>query len=152
MRRLSGVLLAGAILILPAFSQSALAQEKAPPKTTYTGDVVLAAYTINPGKEADYEKVIATLKDALAKSSKPEAKQQLAGWRVVKMAKPMPDGNIIYTHVITPVPGADYNILQVLYATFTDPAEQKELYELYRGAFAANLGISTGAVAADLGK
>ena len=68
------------------------------------------------------------------------------------MSKPMPDGNIIYTHVINPVPGADYNILQVLYATFTDPVEQKELYELYRGAFAANLGISTGAVAADLSK
>ena len=41
----------------------------------------------------------------------------MAGWRVVKMSKPMPDGNIIYTHVITPVAGADYNILQVLYAT-----------------------------------
>ena len=43
MRRLSGVLLAGAILILPAFSQTAFAQA-APQKTTYTGDVVLAAY------------------------------------------------------------------------------------------------------------
>ena len=68
------------------------------------------------------------------------------------MSKPMPDGNLIYTHVITPVAGADYNILQVLYATFTDPAEQKELYEMYRGAFAANLGISSGAVAVDLSK
>jgi len=56
------------------------------------------------------------------------------------------------THVITPVPGADYNILQVLYATFKDPAEQKELYDMYRGAFAANLGISSGSIAADLSK
>ena len=64
----------------------------------------------------------------------------------------MPDGNVVYTHVITPVPGADYNILQVLYATFTDPAEQKELYELYRGAFASNLGLSAGTVAVDLAK
>ena len=77
MRRLSGVLLAGAILILPAFSQSAFAQ--APPqKTTYTGDLVLAAYVVNADKVADYEKVIATLKDALSKSERPEAKQQLA--------------------------------------------------------------------------
>jgi hypothetical protein len=68
------------------------------------------------------------------------------------MSKAMPDGNIIYTHVIVPVPGADYNILQVLYAVFTDPAEQKELYEMYRGAFAANLGISSGTIAADLSK
>jgi hypothetical protein len=83
MRRLSGVLLAGAILLLPAFSQHALAQS-APQKTTYTGDVVIAAYVVNAGKEADYEKVIATLKDSLAKSPKPEAKQQLAGWKVIK--------------------------------------------------------------------
>ena len=46
MRRLSGVLLAGAILLLPAFSQHASAQN-APQKTTYTGDVVLAAYVVN---------------------------------------------------------------------------------------------------------
>ena len=43
MRRLSGVLLAGAILMLPAFSQTAFAQAAPPQKTPYTGDVVLAA-------------------------------------------------------------------------------------------------------------
>jgi hypothetical protein len=36
---------------------------------------------INPDKTADYEKVIATLKDTLSKSEAPEAKQQLAGWK-----------------------------------------------------------------------
>ena len=39
--------------------------------------------------------------------------------------------------------------LQVLYATITDPAEQQKLFELYRGAFAANLGVSFGTIAAD---
>ena len=82
----------------------------------------------------------------------PEAQQQLAGWKVVKAAKPMPDGNIVYTHVIRPVPGADYSILQVLYGTFTDPTEQKSLYDLYVGAFAGNLGLSSGTVVADMSK
>ena len=85
MRRLSGVLLAGAILLLPAFSQEAFAQQ-APQKTTYTGAAVLAAYAVNADKVADYEKVIETLKDALSKSSRPEAKGQLAGWKVIKNA------------------------------------------------------------------
>ena len=152
MRRLSGVVLAGAILMLPAFSQNAGVQAQAPQKLTMEGDLALWSVAIRPDKTADFEKILMKVKEALGKSSAPEAKQQLAGWRVVKMAKPMPDGNIIYTHVITPVAGADYNILQVLYATFTDPAEQKELYELYRGAFAANLGISSGTVASDLSK
>ena len=152
MRRLSGVILAGAILLMPALLHNAGVQAQAPQKLTMDGDLALWSVAIRPDKTADIEKILGKVKEALGKSAAPEAKQQLAGWRVVKMAKPMPDGNIIYTHVINPVPGADYNILQVLYATFTDPVEQKELYELYRGACAANLGISTGAVAADLSK
>jgi hypothetical protein len=152
MRRLSGVILAGAILLSPAFMQHAGVSAQAPQKLTMEGDLALWSVAIRPDKTADYEKILAKVKEALSKSEAPEAKQQLAGWRVVKMSKAMPDGNIIYTHVITPVAGADYNILQVLYGTFKDPVEQKELYEMYRGAFAANLGISSGAVAVDLSK
>jgi len=152
MRRLSGVVLAGALLMVPAFSQSAAVYAQAPQKLTMEGDLALWSVAIRPDKTADYEQILGKVKEALGKSAAPEAKQQLAGWKVLKMSKPMPDGNIIYTHVITPVAGADYNILQVLYATFTDPAEQKSLYDLYRGAFAANLGISSGGIAADLSK
>ena len=156
MRRLSGMVLAGAMLMLPAFSLSGHAQEAAAQpaanKTTYNADAVIVMYAVNPGKDADYEQVLAKLRDALNKSTAPEAKQQLAGWKVIKASKPMPDGNVIYTHVISPVAGADYNILQVLYGTFTDPTEQKTLYDLYRGAFVGNLGISSGTVVADLSK
>src|SRR5688572_29496613 len=116
MRRLSGVLLAGAILLLPALSTNAQAgQAAAPQKFTMEGDLALWSVSIRPDKTADYEQILTKVKDALTKSQAPEAKQQLAGWKVIKATKPMPDGNIIYTHVITPAPGADYNILQVLY-------------------------------------
>jgi hypothetical protein len=152
MRRLSGVVLAGAILMSPALSHNAGVSAQAPQKFTMEGDLSLWSVAIRPDKTADYEKILAKVKEALTKSPMPEAKQQLAGWKVMKMAKAMPDGNIIYTHVITPVAGADYNILQVLYATFTDPVEQKELYDMYRGAFAANLGASGGMIVADLSK
>ena len=151
MRRWSGVLLAGAILVLPAFSQSAFAQA-APQKFTMDGDLALWSVAINADKTADYEKILSRVKEVLSKSSTPEAKQQAAGWRVMKMAKPMPDGKFIYTHVITPVPGADYNILQVLYTMVTDPAEQKTLYELYRGAFGSNLSLASGAIVMDMSK
>jgi hypothetical protein len=145
--------LAGAILVLPALSTGALAaQQAAPQKFTLEGDIALWSVAINPDKTADYEQVLAKVKEVLMKSEAPEAKQQAAGWRVVKASMPMQNGQIVYTHVITPVAGADYNILQVLYATITDPAEQKTLYDLYRGAFAGNLGISSGTVVADMGK
>ena len=151
MRRLSGVLLAGAVLILPAFSQSAFAQA-APQKTTYTGEVVLAAYTVNPGKEGDYEKVIATLKDSLMKSPRPEAKQQLAGWKIIKNSAAQPDGSSLWVHVITPVKDADYSITNLVYEVVKDPAEQKTFYELYRGALQKALFLIQGPVTADFSK
>ena len=151
MRRLSGVLLAGAVLILPAFSQAAFAQA-APQKTTYTGEVVLAAYTVNPGKEGDYEKVIATLKDSLMKSPRPEAKQQLAGWKIIKNSAAQPDGSSLWVHVITPVKDADYSITNLVYEVVKDPAEQKVFYELYRGALQKALFVIQGPVAADFSK
>ncbi len=153
MRRLSGGLLAGAMLALLPLMQGALAaQQAAPQKFTLEGDLALWSVSIRPDKTADYEQVLNKVKEALSKSEAPEAKKQLAGWKVVKASKPMPDGNIIYTHVITPVPGADYAVMQLLYSAFPDPAEQKTLYDLYRGAFVGNLGITFGTVAVDLSR
>jgi hypothetical protein len=151
MRRLSGVLLAGAVLILPAFSQTAFAQA-APQKTMYSGETVLAAYTVNPGKDADYEKVIATLKDSLMKSERPEAKQQLAGWKIIKNSAAQPDGSSLYVHVITPVKDADYSITNLVYEVVKDPTAQKAFYDLYRGALQKALFVIQGPVTADFSK
>jgi hypothetical protein len=151
MRRLSGVLLAGAILLLPAFSQSALAQ--AAPKTTYTGDMVIIAYAVNAGKDADYEKVIAALKDALAKSSRPEAKQQLAGWKVIKNSTNQPDGSSVYLHVISPVvKDADYSITAIVYEVIKDPTEQTAFFNLYKGALQKPLFQIQGPMVSDFSK
>lgn len=138
MRRLSGVLLAGAILLLPAFSQPAAAQE--PQKLTFEGDTVVWMITVKPDKTADFEAVLAALKDALSKSDSPEAKRQAAGWKVVKGLKPQPDGSIVYMHIISPVvPGADYSLLQNIYPVVTDPTEQRALYDKYAGSFNSTL-------------
>jgi hypothetical protein len=141
MRRLSGVLLAGAILLLPAFSQSAFAQAAAAPqKLTFEGDTVVWMMTVKAGKEADFEEVLAALKMALQTSEAPEAKQQAAGWKVVKSPMPQPDGSIVYAHIISPVvPGADYGVMANIYAAVKDPAQQKMLYDKYAGSFNANL-------------
>src|SRR5262245_53481679 len=107
MRRLSGMVLAGAMLMLPAFSLTGQAQEAAKPpapaKTTYDTDVVIVMYAINPGKEADYEQVIGKLREALGKSTAPEAKQQLAGWKVFRSPKPLSADGTTYIHIISPV-------------------------------------------------
>ena len=155
MRRLSGLLVAGAIMLLPAFSQghgTAHAQAAPAQKLTFQGDIALVRIAIKPDKTGDFEQVVAKLKEALAKSERPDAKQQAAGWKVMKGIK-LPDGNILYTHVIHPVvPDADYTMMALIYEVFKDPADQLKTFELYRGAFAANLGADMGTIAADLGK
>jgi hypothetical protein len=63
----------------------------------------------------------------------------------------MPDGSIAYVHMINPVVhGADYTILQILYDEFPD--ERQALYDLYRGSFAKNLSLVSGAIVVDLSK
>ncbi len=151
MRRLIGVCVAGAILVLPAFvSQATVSAQQQ--KTTFEGDIALLNHAVRPDKTADYEQFMAKLKEALTKSTAPESKQQLAGWKIMKMPKALPDGNAHYIHVINPVAGADYNFLQVMYTVFTDPTEQKALYDQYRGALAGNLGLQSGTVVLDMSK
>jgi hypothetical protein len=154
MRRLSGVLLAGAILLLPAFSQvhGAVFAQAAPQKTTFTGDMVLWAFSVNPDKVADYEQVLAKLKDALAKSQRPEAKQQLAGWKVLKNAMPNPDGSVVYVHTISPVvAGADYSITNIVYEA-TDATQRQAFYDMYKAAVKQALFVISGPVVSDFSK
>jgi hypothetical protein len=116
---------------------------------TFDGDVALLTVAIKPDKTADFEQVIAKLREGLMKSEKPERREQAKGWRVMRMDKPLPDGTIAYVHVISPVvAGADYTVMQILYDEFPD--ERQQLYELYRGAFAKNLALATGDVAIDM--
>jgi hypothetical protein len=165
--RLFGMVLAGALVILPAVSQARLAAQQpaqqpaaqqpatqqpaaqqpaaqpAAPKLTFEGDTALWTVAIKPDKTADFEKIMAKLHEGLSKSEKPEQQKQAAGWRVMRLAKPLQDGNIAYVHIINPVvPGADYTVMQNLYDMF--PEERQALYEMYRGAFAANLSLAVG--------
>jgi len=154
MRRLSGVLVACAMFLIPALSHGHgdLFAQSAPQKTTLTGDTVVMLVAVNGDKTADYEKVLAQLKDSLSKSEAPEAKQQLAGWKVIKNSTPNPDGSVIYVHVITPVKDADYSIMNNIYAAVKDPAEQKAVFDMYRGAFKQALGTIQGTTVIDLSK
>jgi hypothetical protein len=154
MRRLSGLLLAGAIMLLPAFSQGhGGVRAQAAQALTFDGDTAIMTVTIKPDKTADFEQIMADVRTALMKSEKPERKQQAAGWKVVKSGTPLKDGTIVYMHVITPVvKGADYTILAILYEANPDPAAQRAIFEKYRDAFAASLGNGAFTTVVDLSK
>lgn len=118
-------------------------------KMTFDGEIALWTVAIKPDKTADFEQIMTKLREALQKSTDPQRRQQADGWKVMRVAKPLPDGNIAYVHIVNPVvKGADYTIMQVLYDAYPD--QRLALYELYRGAFAQSLALATGGVAVDL--
>ena len=133
-----------------AGAQAPAATASHPPGLTMSGDIALWTVAVKPDKTADFERVLGKLRAALAHSSDPVRRQQAAGWKVMKIDKPLPDGNVAYVHVISPVvKGADYAVLQTLYDEL--PNERQELYELYKGAFAQNLALSAGSIVMDAG-
>ena len=68
----------------------------------FASDAGMVLNFIKPDKTADFEAVMAKLKEALQKSDKPERKQQAASWKVFKSPEPAAGGNVLYVFVIDP--------------------------------------------------
>ena len=141
-----------ALALLPAavFAQTPPAQtapapaaaqpEKKEPRMAFTGDSGIFLYQIKPDQTAVFEELVAKVKEGLAKSDKPERKQQLTGWKLYKAGEPMA-GNTLYVFVADPaVKGAEYDLLMLLAEGLGAEAgkpENQELFKKYVGAFAA---------------
>jgi hypothetical protein len=79
--------------------------------------------------------VMGKVKEALAKSEKPERKAQAAGWSYFKAAEPGPGGAVIYVFVMNPVAkGAEYSVGAILVEGFG--AEGQTLYKTYSDSYA----------------
>ena len=149
-RSATAIVLLMTCIAAPAWVVDMAAQSSAPAhqKLTFEGDTALWTMAIKPDKTADFEQIMKKLHEALLKSADPQRRQQAAGWKVMKISTPLPDGNIAYVHIVHPVvSGADYTIMQTLYDAY--PEERQTLYQLYRGAFAQNLSLATGSIAVD---
>jgi hypothetical protein len=120
-------------------------------KLTFNGETALLTVAIRPDKTADFERILSRLQAALMKSNDSQRLKQAEGWKVIRLATALPDGNVAYVHVIDPVvPGAEYGVMQILYDAFPD--ERQQLYESYRDAFVRNVALAVGATAVDLNR
>ena len=107
----------------------------AAPRFTLSGEAAIVSMLIKPDKTADFEFVLNKLKEALAKSDKPERKQQAAGWKVFKSAQAGPNNTVVYIFRIDPVvKGAEYDITMLISEVF--PVEVQEIFAKYKDAFA----------------
>jgi pyruvate/2-oxoglutarate dehydrogenase complex dihydrolipoamide acyltransferase (E2) component len=123
----------------------------APAARTFGSDAGMVLNFIKPDKTADFEAIIAKLKEALQKSEKPERKQQAASWKVFKSPDPAAGGNVLYVFVIDPaVKGADYTVSTILAEGF--PQEVQTLYTQYADAYAQGQNFVNLALVSDLGK
>ncbi|MEW6320009.1 MAG: hypothetical protein AB1635_02855 [Acidobacteriota bacterium] len=117
-----------------ALAQEPAAQEPAKPVLTLNADAAIITLLIKPDKVADWESVLEKLKEALAKSEKPERRQQAAGWKIFKSTQ-MAQGNAVYIMRIDPIiKGEEYDITRLIAEVF--PVEVQEVFAKYRDAFA----------------
>ena len=136
----------------PAPAAPAAAAQAAPTTRVFTGDAGMVLNFIKADKVADFEMVVTKLKEALAKSAKPERKQQATSWKVFKAAEPGAGGSVLYVFIVDPsVKGADYSVANILAESF--PADQvNEIYKAYAGAYATGQNIVNLSLVSDLGK
>ena len=161
LRRIVFGFVVGTLSATTAFAQAAppaqppaapaAAAQAAPTARTFASDGGMVLNFIKPDKTADFEAVIAKLKEALAKSAKPERKQQAASWKVFKSPDPAAGGNVLYVFIIDPsVKGADYTVSNILAEAF--PTEVQALYKQYAEAYASGQNFVNLTLVSDLGK
>ena len=163
MFRIALGLVVGTLSAAPVFAQAAPAQQPptqeppagqsqaAPTARTFGNDAGMVLNFIKPDKTADFEAVVAKLKEALAKSEKPERKEQAKSWQVFKSPDPAAGGNVLYVFLINPaVKGADYTVSNILAEAF--PTEVQTLYKQYAEAYASGQNFVNLALVSDLGK
>lgn len=112
----------------------------AAPKLAFTSTAGLLLVQVKLDQTAAFEELMTKLKTGIAKSDKPELKQQVGAWKVYKASEPM-QGNALYVVVVDPaVPNAEYQFYEVLNKTLTE-AEQRdpqtaEMFKKYAAAIA----------------
>jgi hypothetical protein len=136
LRRIVVGLAVGVLSASTVFAQAAAPAAAAPNPFVFPGDGGVILNFVKADKTADFEMVMGKLKEALAKSDKPERKAQAAGWKYFKASEPGPGGAVIYVFVMDPVaPGAEYSVGNILVEVLGS-TEGQALYKTYSDSYA----------------
>jgi len=128
----ASALVSGDIVAARAAGNPSQAQAQA--GRVFGSDAGMVLNTIKTDKTADFEAVVAKLKEALQKSEKPERKQQAATWRVFRALEPGVNNSVLYVFWIDPpVKDADYTVSRILFEAF--PTEAQALYKQFSDAY-----------------
>jgi len=123
----------------PAEPPAAAGQAAPPPPAVpasrrFTSDAGVVFSVIKADKTADFEAIMARVKEGLSKSADAKRKQMAIGWRVFKGLEAGPGGNVVYVWVIDPpVKDVDYTVTEILKEAF--PNEAQDLWAKYTACF-----------------
>lgn len=143
-----------AALVTGAIAQSAAAQQAqaAPTKRVFNNDAGMVLNFVKADKTADFEAVMAKLKEGLQKSDKPERKQQAASWKVFRSPDPAGEGRVLYVFFMDPsVKDVDYTVSAILAESFP-PAEVNTLFKQFADSYAAGQNPVNLQLVSDFGK
>jgi len=118
-----------------------------PSSRKFTADAGIVFSVIKPDKTADFEAIMARVKEGLAKSQDPKRKQMALSWRVFKGLEAGPAGNVVYVWVLDPpVKDVEYTVTDILKEAF--PNEAQDLWAKYTACFVSgqtmlNLQLTT---------
>ena len=105
-----------------------------PASRKFTSDAGLMFSVIKADKTADFEAVMARVKEALNKSDKPERKQQALSWVLYKGLETPGGTNVLYVWFINPpVKDTEYTVTDILREAF--PNEVQDLWAKYQACF-----------------
>jgi len=125
---------AGTVPPLPGQAATPAPPPAVPASRKFTSDGGMIINLIKPDKTADFEAVMARVKEALAKSDNPKRKQMALGWRVFKGLETGPGGNYVYVFWFDPpIKDEDYQITAILGDAF--PNELQDLWSKFRECF-----------------
>ena len=123
----------------------------APAARVFGSDTGLVLNFIKADKTADFEAIVAKVKEALQKSANPQRQQQAASWRVFKSPDPAAGGAVLYVFIVEPVvKGADYTVSAILAEAFPD--ELAALYKTYSESYSSGQNFVNLSLVSELGK
>jgi hypothetical protein len=89
-------------------------------------------HQVIPARIEDFERFLAYLRDALAKTTNPLFEKQAKGWTFYRTVEAGPNGDALYVFMLNPaVPCVDYALSPIMMEAYPDPAQLMEIWKLY---------------------
>ena len=102
------------------------------PARSFNAPVGMLLQPVQPSKVADFQKFLAYVQDAVAKSTDATVRKQALGWKIYQLAETGPNGDVLFAFLFDPaVPCVDYAFAPILGALIPDAAKLSEVFSLY---------------------